>query len=205
MIGLFKQKAKKSKEETFWSWFIDNKMKIESFVNSDHSDYSVYNSLTEQIKNYNPVLFPELTKTNQDEFVLIITPDGLKEGVEPTKTIVEAAPLIENWIFKKFRQPTDEITLNFEGLEYPSSDIEILPEIDREKEVVHINVFIRNMDADSKTYQSLAFLYFDHILGEYNSIMKVGYIDFHNLEKDKSVKESISIIDLRHLIVNHLY
>ena len=205
MFGLFKQKIKKSKEEIFWSWFINNKMKIEQFMTSDRTDYSIYNKLTNQIQEYHHNLFPELTKSSNDEFVLIITPDGIKEGVGPTKSLASAAPQIKNWIITKFRQPTDEITLNFKGLEYPSSDIEVLPEIDREKEVVNIDVFIRNMNSDPSTYQSLAFLYFDHILGEFNSIMKVGYIDFHNLDEDKTVKDSISLLDLRNLIVKELY
>jgi hypothetical protein len=205
MLGLFKQKEKKSPEQVFWSWFIDNKRKIEQFVDSDHKDYSVYNKLTSKIQEYNKNLFPELTKSSSDEFVLIITPDGMKDGVEPTKSLAAVAPKIENWIVTKFRQPTDKILLNFKGLEYPSSDIEILHEIDSKREVVNINVFVRNMNKDPALYQSLAFLYLDHILGEFNSIMKVGYIDFHHLDQDKKVENSISLLDLRSLIARELY
>ncbi len=206
MFNLFKRKNTfKTPEEKFWNWFVENKTKIEKFMDSDHRDYSIYNKLTIEIQKYNANLFPELTKTEDDKYVLIITPDGIKEGVEPTKNLAANCPLIDNWIIMKFRQPADEITLNFKGLEYPSSDIEVLPQIDYEREVVDINIFVRNMNKDEGLYQSLAFLYLDHILGEFNSITKIGYIDFHHLDEGKKIQDSISLTELRNLIAENLY
>ena len=206
MFGLFiNKRIIKTSEEKFWSWFIDNKNKIEKFIDSGHGNYSIYNKLTDKIQEYNSILFPELTKTEDDKYVLIITPDGMKEGVEPTKKLAQESPLIENWIVVKFRQPADEIALNFKGLEYPSSDIEIFPEIDYDREVVNIEMFIRNMHKDEATYQSLAFLYFDHILGEFNTITKVGDINFYHLDETKQVEDSITLLQLRNLIAEKLY
>ena len=206
MFNLFKnENTNQTEEEKFWKWFVKNKQQVEQFVDSDHSNYSVYNELTSKIKKYNNILFPELTKTKEDRYVLIITPDGIKEGVAPTKKLGEACPQIENWIIQKFRQPTDEIVLNFNGVEYPSSDIEIAWVIDRENEVVDIEVFIKNMNQDKENYQSLAFLYLDHILGEFNTITKVRYINFYNLENGQTVKDSITLLQLRYLIAEELY
>lgn len=192
-------------EEQFWNWFTKNKSRIEKFIDSSHSDYSVYNELTKRIKSYNELLFPELTKTKENKYVLIITPDGLKDGIEPTKKLGESHPEIPSWIIKKFRQPCDEITLNFNGVEFPSSDIEIIAELDDELEKVNIAVFVRNMNKDEKNHKSLAFLYLDHILGEFNSITKVGYIDFYHLDDNKTVENSISLLGLRKLITENLY
>lgn len=203
MLGLFGKKT--LSEEEFWKWFIDNKSKIEKFIDSDHSDYSIYNKLTEQVKKYHELLAPELTKTGDDKYVLIITPDGLKDGVEPTKKLVDSNPGVSNWVVKKFRQPSDDIQLNLHGIDYPVSDIEILAEIVQEEDKVDIHMFIKGMNSDEKKYQHLAFLYLDHILGEFNSIMKVRYIDFHHLDDEKTVKDSISLIELRKLIENKLY
>lgn len=77
--------------------------------------------------------------------------------------------------------------------------------IDSEKEKVDIDVFVTNMNEDEKKYQTLAFPYFDHILGEFNTITKVGYIDFHHLDKGKGVQNSISLLQLRNLIAKELY
>lgn len=206
MFNLFKRKdTSKTPEEKFWNWFVENKTKIEKFMDSESSDYSIYNKLTTEIQKYNTALVPELTKNEDDKYVLIITPDGIKEGVEPTKELAAKNPVIDNWVIEKFRQPTDDITLNFKGLEYPATDIEVLPKIDYERDVVDVDVFIRNMNKDEGLYQSLAFLYLDHILGEFNSITKVGYIDFHHLDEDQKIQDSITLLELRNLIAENLY
>ena len=193
-----------SKEEEFWNWVSKNKTELEKFVSSDQEDYTIYNQLTSEIKKYNSVLFPEMTLTEKNEIVLIITPDGLSKGIIPTEKLYNSKPQLKNWVIKKFRQPKDNVELNYDGIEYPSSDIEIIPELDKERKKINIQVFIRNMDSDIERHQVLSFLYLDHILGEYNTITKVGYIDFYNLESDKGVKDGISILELRKLIEKEL-
>ncbi len=192
----------RDKEGDFWNWFTKNKTKIELFMDSDFSDYSMYNHLTKKLKSYNAILFPELTKTEGDQYVLIITPDGDEKGIEPTNKLFGKHPKLENWIIKKYRQPCDEIALNFDGIEYPSSDIEIIPEFEDNK--VDLRIFVRNLNKDEKRYKSLAYLYLDHILGEFNSITKVRYIDFYHLEEDKSVENGIGLLNLRKLIEERL-
>ena len=195
---------KKDKEAIFWKWFVKNKSKIEIFIQSDFSDYTIYNKLTKNIKSYNSILFPEITMTEKHEFVLVITPDGDIKGIEPTKILFDSKPEIENWIIQKYRQPCDEIVLNFNGIKYPSSDIEIIPEFE-DKDKVDLRIFIRNLKKDEQKYKSLAFLYLDHILGEFNSITKVRYIDFFNLEESQSVEGGISLLELRRQIEHKLY
>ncbi len=190
----------KSKEEKFWNWVSTNKIELENFINSDQKDYTIYNQLTKEIKKYNSILFPEMTLTQKNEVVLIITPDGMSEGILPTEKLYNSKPELDNWVIKKFRQPSDEVGLNYEGLEYPSSDIEIIPEFDKEREKVNIQIYIRNMSIDKEKYQILSFLYLDHILGEYNTITRIGHIDFYNLEKNKKIDNAISILKLRKLI-----
>ena len=173
-------------------------------MDSDFSDYTIYKQLTKKLKSYNSILFPELTKTENDKYVLIITPDGDEKGIEPTKKLFDKHPIIENWIIKKYRQPCDEIGLNFDGIEYPSNDIEIIPEFEDEDKV-DLRIFVRNLNKDEKRYKSLAYLYLDHILGEFNSITKIRYVDFYHLDEDKSVKGGIGILELRKLIEEKLY
>ena len=206
MLSIFRRKEKiTSPEQEFWNWFLSNKKKIEKFIDSEHTDYSIYELLTKKMRLYHHEIVPELTKTKDDNYVLIITPDGIKAGIEPTKTLAAAKPDIENWIVEKFRQPCDEITLDLNGLTYPSEDIEVVPQIDNEKDLMNIDVFIRNMNNDPNKYQNLAFLYLDHILGEFNTLTKVGYIEFHHIDQNKSIKDSITILQLRELIVKELY
>jgi hypothetical protein len=201
---MFKLLKSKSPEEKFWNWFVKNRSKIEAFIESYKEDYRVYNQLSRKIKEYDSNLFAELTQTKDNAYVLIITPDGKREGVDATKKLGESHPEIDNWIVHKFRQPKDKFHLNFNGVEYPFSDIIIYPEVDYERDKVDIEVFIKNMNKDERKYQHLAFLYLDHILGEFNTIMKVGYIDFYHLCEGKTVKDGISLLELRKLIEEEL-
>lgn len=196
---------KQSKEKRFWSWVSTNKTALENFISSEPKDYSIYHQLTAEMKKYNPVLFPEMTLTEKNEVVLIITPDGISEGVLATQKLYDSKPNFPNWKIKKFRQATNDIKLNYDGIEYPSSDIEIIPQINGEREKFDLQIFIRKMDLDVLRHQALAFLYLDHILGEFNTITKIGHIDFYNLENGKTVKNGITLLELRKLIEMELY
>ena len=202
MLEIYK---KKNPESKFWNWFVKNKSKIEKFIENPNNGYETCNQLIGKMKEYNELLFPEITIDENNKYVLIITPDGLSEGVKPTQKLGESHPEIENWIIKKFRQPTDNAKLNINGLEYPSSDIKILPTVDTEREKVDIQVYIKNMNNDKEKYQHLAFLYFDHILGEFNTITRVGYIDFYQLDENQDLENAINLIELRKLIEQELY
>ena len=151
------------------------------------------------------MLFVEITQNSDGTYVLIITPDGKPSGIPDTEKLYNSKPEIDNWIVEKFRQPKDKLKFKYDGLEYPSSDITILPELDKEKGKVNIQVYIKNMDLDKAKYQTMAWLYLDNILGEFNSITKLGYVDFLNLEDGQTVKNGISILELRNLIDKEIY
>ncbi|MCB0402142.1 MAG: hypothetical protein KDD41_08665, partial [Flavobacteriales bacterium] len=70
---------------------------------------------------------------------------------------------------------------------------------------VHVGLFIRNMDADEHKYKTIAWLYLDHIIGEYNSITKLGAVEFYNLKEGEHVKDGMSLLELRKLIEDELY
>lgn len=205
MFEFLKNKKRLTKAEKFWNYFEKNKKSLEKFINSDLSDYTPYNKLTNEIHKYSELIFPEITQNSDGKFVLIITPDGKPSGIPDTEKLYNSKPVIENWIVKKFRQPKDDLKFEFDGLEYPSSDIEIIPELDEEKEKVDIRVYIRNMNLNKEKYQTMAWLYLDNILGEFNSITKLGYVDFYHLDIGKTVRNSISILELRKLIDKEIY
>lgn len=205
MLKIFKKKRLKTPKDKFWDWFIKNKSKIEKFIQNPEVGGEIYDELTVKMKEFNDLLFPELMIDKNDDYILIITPDGISKGVKPTQELAENHPEIKNWTVKKFRQATDDVSLSINSVEYPLEDIEILHELDAEREKVDIRVFIRNMHKDEKGYQHLAFLYFDHILGEFNTITRVGYIEFFDLEPDKTIKDSIGLLELRKFIEQELY
>lgn len=196
---------KKDTKKEFWDWFVKNKTKLEEFIKSDNRDYSIYNQLTNKLQGFNKLLFPEITIDENDNFVLIITPDGIKEGMIPTKEIVDSAPLVDNWVIKKYRQATDKMDLNFNELEFKYEDIKIWRKFNIEEVNVDIAVLIRNFNENDTRYITLAFLYLDHILGEYNVLSRVGQIDFLGWDKLSDKIETIDLLTLRKEIEDNLY
>jgi hypothetical protein len=205
MFEFLKKKKRLTKEEKFWKYFDQNKKSLEEFINSDLSDYTAYNKLTDEIDKYSDLIFPEVTQNSDDKFVLIITPDGKPSGIPDTEKLFNSKPEIENWIVEKFRQPKDDLKFKYDGLEYPSSDIEIIPEFIDEEGKVDIRVYVKNMNLDKEKYQTMAWLYLDNILGEFNSITKIRYADFFHLDEGQTVRDSISILELRKMIDKEIY
>ncbi len=201
----FLKKKRLSKEDKFWKYFERNKKSLEEFINSDLSDYTAYNNLTDTIHKYSELIFPEITQNSDGKFVLIITPDGKPSGIPDVEKLYNSKPEIENWIVEKFRQPKDDLKFEYDGLEYPSSDVEIIPEFVNEEGKVDIRVYIKNMNLDKEKYQTMAWLYLDNILGEFNSITKIRYADFFHLDEGQIVRDSISILELRKRIDKEIY
>ena len=101
-----------SKEKKFWDWFVKNKTKLEEFIDSNQKDYSIYFELTSELKSYNELLNPELTGDEEGVYCFIVTPDGIREGVEPTTKIIYSGPEIVGWKFFRFRQAKDKFGIN---------------------------------------------------------------------------------------------
>ncbi len=194
-----------SAKENFWKWFSDHQIALEEFIKDPNRDYAIYHEMTDELQKFSELLYPEITVNEDDKYVLIITPNGINDGIEPTREIVAASPTLQNWEFVRFRQPRDEVSLEQDGLQYETEDIEIITELDEGGDKVNCLIFIRNMNKDPRKYQTLAFLYLDHVLGEFNVITKVGYIDFKHLGEDEFIEDSISLFELRKLIEDELY
>ena len=68
-------------KDDFWLWFDQNKIALEDFLSKGHSDYTIYEALSEKLKQFNEFLIPELTLDNEGHFILIISCDGMKQGI----------------------------------------------------------------------------------------------------------------------------
>ncbi len=215
MAGIFSHFKKKKyvpltieeRSERFWTWFMSNASEFEKHIDTNSDDFSHIRRITEEMKRFNFLLFPELSKSENGEYILIITPDGNPKGLEPTKQLYSFKPEIENWIVKKFRQPLDDISLEFEldEVRYSDFNIEAVYQIDDERNKVDLKLFVRDMNNDPKRYQHLAFLYLDHILGEFNTITRVGEVEFCHLNEGELVRGGVNLLELRKVIEQELY
>src|SRR4051812_11299885 len=161
-------------EKDIWNWFSKNKEELIDLINAGTSDYSIYNEFSELIQNYNENVLPELTGHESGKYVLIITCDGRREGIPYVENLFNSAPKYDNWIIEKFRRPGHTIELNFDGLEFSPADIRI--KYNFWDGLYDIEILISNYDSEDDRYKSLAFLYLDHFIGEYNVMTRIGDI-----------------------------
>lgn len=182
-------------EKEIWNWFSKNNPKLIDLIESGTSDYSTYNQFTEMLQDYNENIFPELTGHESGRYVLIITCDGHRDGIPFVERLFDSAPKFDNWLIEKFRKPGQTVELNFEGLELKPKDIKI--KYAQRNNFYDIDVLIANYNPDDDRYKSLAFLYLDHFIGEYNVMTKIGRIDFEDLHHDK---QAVSLIEFQQML-----
>ena len=179
----------------FWDWFLTRKAEIEHFITSESDDYSLYNELTSKLNSYDDLVIPELTMDEDDNHVLILSCDGKRDGITAVEALYESAPAIAKWKIQKFRAPGHVIELNYQGLSFKSSDIKVKDEFDG----IHHNLelFIKGYSDTDDRYKALAFLYLDHLVGEYNVMTKIGQIEFRKLGLFTGTSNKISLQELR--------
>lgn len=191
----------------FWNWFINNKELYEEYLTSDSQDPNLTKQLSEQVKKFNFFLFLEIGINEDGQFILIITPDGNPEGIAPTKELYSYKPNIQNWIIKKFRQPYNYLDLEFEldGCRYKNLEIVANYELDKNREKVDLILCVKALEENPMQLKQVALLYLDHILGEFNTLTRVGEISFCNLKEKDKFKQGINLIELRQVIEREFY
>ena len=182
-------------EKQFWNWFQDNKIKLEEFIRSNSNDYSLYTELTNQLKAYNENVIPELTIDTSDNHVLIISCDGRRDGIEYVERLYDAKPPIDKWVVQKYRAPGHVIELNYGGLEFKSNDVRVRYFL--ANDFYNIELFIKGYNDSDDRYKSLAFLYLDHLVGEYNVMTKIGDIEFKKLGFFTSTSDKVTLQEFR--------
>jgi hypothetical protein len=193
------------KAKRFWKWFLRNKSNLEDFIQSNQENYSIYNKLTRKIQKVDTLLFPEITIDSEKRFNLIITCDGIAEGLKSVISLGDSAPVVDKWVIKKFRQPCDKMSLNFQDLKFELDDIKVWREFDLEKGKVNIVILLNNYDSNDNRFKALAFLYLDHFIGEFNTITRVGQVDFLGWDSMNDKREAVDLITLRNEISRKLY
>jgi hypothetical protein len=188
-------------DKDFWDWFQNKKSDIEKFIISDSDDYSIYDELTEKLSSYNELVIAELTKDTHDINVLILSCDGRIDGIPFVEKLYESAPIIENWRFQKFRMPGHVKELNYQGLQFKSNDIKI--KYTPDEQYFNLELFIKGYNTNDDRYKGLAFLYLDHMVGEYNVMTKIGNIEFKKMNLFTSSNDKISLEELKTIIEKH--
>lgn len=110
-------------KDDFWLWFGQNKNALEDFLSQGTNDYTIYESLSEKLKQFNEFLIPELTLDNEGHFILIISCDGMKQGIPFVEKLTQGIQRYSNWVIVKYRQAGPMKVIPLDGLNLKRKDI----------------------------------------------------------------------------------
>jgi len=171
----------------FWSWFVKNSNNL----NSNNYDQNILNELDKMISDWGLVweIGPGLLKENS----LTISPNGNKDLLNETNSIISKAPKLDNREFYSAKQSKANwhlarlLDLDFEVdasnwsyvlLKYEDEKIKILLKADS----------LSNLDQETK--ELAADLVLTNLLGEKLKIQKIDFLDIvEKFEDEKGITE----------------
>lgn len=173
-------------EEKFWNWFKTNE---EMMYHFEKDQESVLDKIHRSIKKVHPDLVFEISGIHDDgkrEFV--ISAGGLTEVIPAVESLHITAPQSDKWIFIKYRQrnlddPIEGIT--FEGREVCGEGIKFIMIKDEDPKKIGILLFFPDyLENERELFAQVGFLLLDHMLGEYDVMTRIGYVDFLSTESE---------------------
>jgi len=204
---LFKQQStmfkkllnKKSKEESFWDWFLENEPTLYYGTEDKSLRDEIFAELSKRIKAIDDNLtfaFGPIRPNDTKEF--IVSADGIVDSFPFVVKLVEAAPSHANWEYLAFRQPNegDDIAIKMEDFEMGYKDVFF--RYLEEDGILDLQLNIRGYDASSK-HQFVAYLLLDSLIGEYDTQIEIDSIDWVELDEN-NIDKLYPFVELRKII-----
>lgn len=200
-----KQNGTGQREEAFWGWFQQNSGHLQALARApDENGMKLYRELIKRIERTAPGVYPELT-VDGDACVLVLSVGGMKSAIPALDRLAAAYRPTPGWNIQRFRKPLEGFTTEIEGLAVDPTAIRVGHQRDPAAALVHIMLALPGYkDADSR-YKAAGFLALDHTLGEYNTMMHIGNVDFADLGHMRRDAPLITLVELRELIEREFY
>ncbi len=182
-------------KEDFWNWFDNHRSALEDLISEKTKDYEVYENLSEQLLKYNEFLIPEITRNELNEFVLVISCDGMKQGIPFVEKLTEDLKTFDNWVILKFRQqgPMEVIPVN--GLILKRRNI-FLQWQKMPSQKYYLTFYVKGFSFSNPAYEIGTLLHLDHTIGEYNAMTRIEGAEMKKLGWFQSKKELRTLDEL---------
>jgi len=189
----------KSKEESFWEWFLKNEPALYYGTDDELERERIFDGLSDKIKSIDDNLVYAFSPVKEGEVKeFVISADGLKESFPQVIKLIDAAPTHPNWNFLAFRQPNtgDDLILSMGDLEIGYNDIYY--RYAEQESNLHLELNIRDFD-QSEFQQNAIYILLDSLIGEYDVAMEIDSIDWVILDKN-NITKFYPFVELRKLI-----
>lgn len=195
-MNLFKRRIT---YEEFWKWF----MKYEKEFFELQGEYNEkFNNLSIKLNQVNENLTFEFnTELVNGKREFMISADGMVDSFKDVIELVRISPLdTKRWNLISFRQKTGISEIEFKDytlkadLLFFSYKIILCDQIKQ----LDLDIFVKNLPVNTDTITA-CFIFLDNILGEYQVVKKLRYIEFYPFEVNNiiyhKIEELPSLVD----------
>lgn len=183
-------------KENFWKWFEENMAAIELFIVKEPRDYSIYQALSENLRQYNKFLIPEITIDEDNHFVLIISCDGIRQGIPYAEKLTEDMKPYPNWKIIKYRQPGPMEVIPVNGLNLKRKDVFLLWQKTLTNTYL-LTFYVKGYSSNNPAYEIGTLLHLDHTIGEFNSMTRIENAKLERLRFFQSKRGLKTLDDLK--------
>ncbi|MGB1242234.1 MAG: hypothetical protein ACPG49_06920 [Chitinophagales bacterium] len=188
-----------NKIEAFWNWFITNEHTFYYGTEEDSLRDKLFLDLDTKIKEISSDLTFEFSPILEGELKqLTISADGLKEAFPSVIEFIKHAPKHPHWEFLAFRQRVDSTDLSIEMGEVKMEMSGIYFRFAEVDDTLGLELNIRNFK-DSEQEKLAVFILLDSLIGEYDVVTQIGWIEWKALDESK-VDSFSPFVALRDLI-----
>jgi hypothetical protein len=178
-----------SPESRFWQWFAANSDRLQRFQEDQEQ---LFDELGTELNRVHAGLTFEFGPVEEGRRHFVVSADGIRDRFPAVERLVAAAPDLPGWNILPFRQRVGtELTIQYGDIELGAEDIWFTAEPQGDR--VNLTLYVRGLPPKfppgrRKMHQGAAFILLDAALGEYDTEMKVGGIDWKPLPKDPAAE-----------------
>jgi hypothetical protein len=175
--------ARSTPEGDFWKWFQNNEAALFDF---EKNQDRIFGQLAAELHKIDANLTFEFSSIENGRREFIISADGIREAFPKVEKLYAAAPNLPRWKIIKFRPRREPSTISYNGTKVDVDAVRI--EVRPHGQKIDVTVFLPGYTKDTEsTFGSIAFLFLDQALGEYDVETRVGVVDVKSIA-DASAK-----------------
>ena len=161
--------------EAFWAWFLEREQFYYHLELYDMDD--LFEQLGNALHKVNENLtfeFSQILPNDKREFT--ISADGIRSAFPAVIQLIDAAPTLTKWKLVAFRQPASTpICIQIENISISYDDIKFKYHIHNRE--LALTFYVKDFTAPSPVHEVAICILLDALLGEYDAVTKIRYVD----------------------------
>ncbi len=175
----FGSRPAQTPEQQFWDWFGRNSPRLAGISSGQDPAYAEANA---ELQRVHEGLVFEIEGARGRRRA-IISADGIRERFPAVIRTVSAAPSLDGWEIVAFRQRMDakQLQLSFQGISVGPDDVWFEARHGGGDEPIHVMFYMQGIENRDSPGAGAPILLVDHLVGEYDSVMRVAPVDVRAL------------------------